>query len=65
DVEVEVVVGHHSAEIELLEHAEGKDLIVVGARSHGLLGEFFLQSVATHLVQRASCPVAVVPNRRR
>ena len=65
DVPVDVVVGHHSAEIELLKHAEGKDLIVVGARSHGAVGEFLLQSVATQVVQQASCPVVVVPNRRR
>lgn len=65
DVTVEVVVGHHSADVELLKHAEGKDLIVVGARSHGAVGEFLLQSVATQVVERASCPVVVVPNRRQ
>lgn len=40
---------------------ERADLIVVGARAHGHLGEMMLGSVSYHLTHHARGPVTVVP----
>lgn len=63
DVPVDVVVGHLAPDVDLVDRAKSNDLIVVGTRSHGAVGEFFLQSVATRVVEQAACAVAVVPSR--
>lgn len=48
---------------ELLRHARktGADLIIVGAHGHGLLMHAVLGSVAERVMQKAGCPVLVVP----
>lgn len=47
----------------MVDHLAADDLLVVGARGHGRLGEHRLGSVSTHCVHHASCPVVVVPPR--
>jgi nucleotide-binding universal stress UspA family protein len=44
----------------LLQEAADADLLVVGSRGHGLVGEALLGSVSHHCVQHAACPVVVV-----
>jgi nucleotide-binding universal stress UspA family protein len=45
----------------LVEAAERADLVVVGARGHGLLANLVLGSVSQQVVQHAPRPVVVVP----
>src|SRR4051794_257083 len=44
----------------LLDQASDADLLVVGSRGHGRVGEMLLGSVSQHLAGHAPCPVAVV-----
>jgi nucleotide-binding universal stress UspA family protein len=46
----------------LLSAATFADLLVVGSRGHGTLAGILLDSVSQHCVQRAPCPVIVVPD---
>jgi nucleotide-binding universal stress UspA family protein len=64
DVEVTVELARGFVDKVLLEMAHGRDLAVVGARSHGALTEALLGSVATTMVEYAPCPVAIVPHER-
>jgi nucleotide-binding universal stress UspA family protein len=59
-VHLEVVEG--AAGEALVRHAEGADLLVVGAHSRSALAGILLGSVALHCVLHARCPVLV--NRR-
>lgn len=45
----------------LLHHAEGADLLVVGAPPHDLLGRLWTGSTVYGVAARAACPVLVVP----
>lgn len=47
---------------EILAQAEedGADLVVAGAKGHGMLGAFVLGSVSEALVERSVCPVLIV-----
>jgi nucleotide-binding universal stress UspA family protein len=45
---------------EILDHAEGADLIVVGCRGVGGFKRLLLGSVSYALVQHAPCPVLIV-----
>ena len=45
----------------LVETAKGADLLVIGNRGLGEVGEVLLGSVGLHCVAHASCPVVVVP----
>ncbi len=50
----------------IVAHADrvGADLIVIGTHGRGALGHALLGSVAERVVQRAPCPVLVVPVRK-
>lgn len=54
------VIEGHPVEA-LLRAAAGADLLVVGSRGHGTFAGIVLGSVSQHCVQRAPCPVVVVP----
>lgn len=54
------VVQGHPAEA-LLHAAKDARLLVVGSRGHGTFAGVILGSVSQHCVQRAPCPVVVVP----
>lgn len=54
------VVQGHPVEV-LLEAGADAQLLVVGSRGHGTLAGIMLGSVSQHCVQRAPCPVVVVP----
>jgi nucleotide-binding universal stress UspA family protein len=45
----------------LVRAAEGAELLVVGARGHGVVRGMLLGSVALHCVIHAPCPVLVIP----
>ncbi|QYJ05267.1 universal stress protein [Nocardioides panacisoli] len=61
DVEVHVQLARGLVDRIMVEQARGRDLLVVGARSHGAVAEALLGSVATTMVEYAPCPVVVVP----
>ena len=48
---------------EILSFADncGADLIVMGSRGHGALAGALLGSVSSELIERASCPLIIVP----
>jgi nucleotide-binding universal stress UspA family protein len=52
---------------EIVRHAEktGADLIVVGTHGRTGVAHVIMGSVAERVVQRASCPVLVIPPQRR
>lgn len=52
---------HGDAPHVLLAAAEQADLLVLGARGHGGIAGLRLGSVSLHCIQRATCPVVVVP----
>jgi nucleotide-binding universal stress UspA family protein len=54
------VVQGHPVEA-LLKAAADAQLLVVGTRGHGTFAGIMLGSVSQHCVQRAPCPVVVVP----
>ena len=58
-VHARVVQGHPVQ--ALLEAAADAQLLVVGSRGHGTLAGIMLGSVSQHCVQRAPCPIVVVP----
>lgn len=64
DVSVELQLARGLVDRVLIDQAHGRDLLVVGSRTHGALGEALLGSVATSMVEYAPCPVAVVPHER-
>ena len=41
--------------------AKGLDVLVPGSRDHGAVKRLLLESVSTHIVRHATCPVIVVP----
>jgi len=57
-VDSEVVMGHPA--YELVQHAKGADLLVVGSRGHGGFVGALLGSVGQYCVHHATCPVVVV-----
>jgi nucleotide-binding universal stress UspA family protein len=64
-VEVETVVVHGSVAHELVEAADGAELLVLGSRGHGGFVGLLLGSVSQHCAHRARCPVVIVPGRER
>jgi nucleotide-binding universal stress UspA family protein len=49
----------------LVDAADGAAMLVVGSRGHRALAQMLLGSVSSGCVQRASCPVVVVPPASR
>ncbi|HEY5741693.1 MAG TPA: universal stress protein [Terrimicrobiaceae bacterium] len=39
------------------------DYIILGSHGHGVLYHLFSKSVVTHTLERANCPIIVVPSR--
>lgn len=52
--------GDPAAEISRVAEEGGYDLLVVGSRGRGAVGEVVLGSVSSDLVRHALCPVLVV-----
>lgn len=59
--EVEVLVVHGDPRQELVSALARTDLVVVGARGHGLIHRLLLGSVASALVHHPTLPTVVVP----
>jgi len=59
-VPVEAVTREGSAADALVAAAEEAELLVVGTRGRGVLGDVVLGSVSRACIQRACCPVVVV-----
>jgi universal stress protein A len=65
DCEVSLLEGN--AHVEIVRHADNVNavLIVLGTHGRSGLAQAVLGSVAERVIHRASCPVLVVPERRR
>jgi nucleotide-binding universal stress UspA family protein len=63
EVEVELVAVNDLPARGLLDSAGDADLLVVGARGLGGFRGLLLGSVSQEVVQRATCPVVVIPVR--
>jgi universal stress protein A len=63
----EVALLEGNAHVEIVRHADaiGAELIVLGTHGRSGLAQAVLGSVAERVIHRASCPVLVVPERRR
>jgi nucleotide-binding universal stress UspA family protein len=59
-IRVERSVVEGPAAQALIDASSDADLLVVGSRGHGVLGELLLGSVGRHCVQAARCPVVIV-----
>lgn len=59
DVSTTLLIGSRADAV--VQHAEGADLLVVGAPPHGLFERLWTGSTVYGVAARASCPVAVVP----
>ncbi len=60
-VAVSAVIGHGSPAQALVDRAHGARMLVLGRHGTGWFNEALTGSVATGAVQRATCPVVVVP----
>lgn len=63
DVRVQTELGRGLPDLCLITKAERMDLLVVGAHHVGVVAELRSASVASSVVERAHCPVAVIPTR--
>jgi nucleotide-binding universal stress UspA family protein len=65
-VDYEVVVVEGDTRTALLDLARDRsaDLLVIGSRGHGPVGQLLLGSVATSLAQHSELPVTIVPAER-
>lgn len=61
DVRVQTELGRGLPDLFLISKAERMDLLVVGAHHVGVAAELRSASVASSVVERAHCPVAVIP----
>lgn len=60
EVELKLRIGNTTSEIMNEAEEGGFELIIVGSRGHGRLGEAFLGSVSYKLAHHAKCPVLIV-----
>lgn len=63
DVEVTIELDRALVDDVLEELTPTAGLVVVGSEEHDALTDFVLGSVATSLIEKAQCPVVVVPHR--
>jgi len=49
----------------LVAESDHAELLVLGSRGHGALGELVLGSVGRYCCHHARCPVTVIPHRRK
>lgn len=61
DVRVQTELGRGLPDLCLVSKAERMDLLVVGSHHVGGAIELLFASVACSVVERAHCPVAVIP----
>jgi|SRR5271166_420237 len=59
-IEIASELRHSPSVPTLAEMSEEAEMVVVGSYGRGAMGRFFLGSVSSGLVRRASCPVAVI-----
>jgi nucleotide-binding universal stress UspA family protein len=66
-VECEIELLEGSPHVEIVSFAEtvGAELIVLGTHGRGGLAHAVLGSVTERVIHRATCPVLVVPDRKR
>jgi nucleotide-binding universal stress UspA family protein len=64
-VEVETAIARGDVAHELVEAADGAELLVLGSRGHGGFVGLLLGSVSQQCAHRARCPVVIVPGRER
>ena len=66
-VECEVELLEGSPHVEIVSFAEtvGAELIVLGTHGRGGLAHAVLGSVTERVIHRATCPILVVPDRKR
>jgi nucleotide-binding universal stress UspA family protein len=62
DIEVHLTVVRGAPAIQLLDAAEGSELLVVGRRDKSRVRHLLLGSVADQCVRHAPCPMMVVPH---
>jgi nucleotide-binding universal stress UspA family protein len=62
DLAVDTVAVYGDARTELVEHAEGSRLLVVGTTGAGAVRSFLLGSVSHAVAQHGPCPVVIVPD---
>ena len=61
DVKVVPSLREGSTARELLDHAKGATLLVIGSRGRGGFASLILGSVSSQCVHHAPCPVVVIP----
>jgi nucleotide-binding universal stress UspA family protein len=60
ELDVEPVLVHGDAAVELMAHAQDASMIVIGSRGRGGVTEMLLGSVSREIVHRASRPVVII-----
>ena len=59
-IEIATELRHSPPVPTLAEMSREAEMVVVGCYGHGAIGRFFLGSVSSGLMRRASCPVAII-----
>lgn len=58
---VEPQLRHGSPAAQLVQAARDAELLVVGSRGHGAVGDLVLGSVSGRCADQATCPVVIIP----
>ncbi|MBM3162873.1 MAG: universal stress protein [Chlorobi bacterium] len=66
-LDVSAHIAHNNEVNAIIDAAErfGSDMIVLGSHGHGALYHLLVGSVSEGVVRKASCPVVIVPARRK